>query len=331
MPKPKVSIIIPVYNAEKSMRKAIDSILAQTERQLELILVDDGSEDGSGAVCDEYGARDRRVRVIHQANAGVSAARNAGIDAACGDYIGFVDGDDHIAPDMYGRLLQEAERTGADVVRCDAVTVYENGRTRADTISQLTENTLLQKSDLRSSLLPEMAGAVWRCLYRKTMLDAFGVRFPLGVKFSEDRVFNLYAFGNADKVAYIKEAYYYHQVNAQSAVHRFRWDCFEAYKLAAAAIEQAIKSAWDDDAPLQRAYLGQLIAGAEAAVCNYYYKTSPMKRTERMEALRRLCDDELLREAICRYGPDMRSRWMLDRKYLLLILYARLANLRHGR
>lgn len=205
MPKPKVSIIIPVYNAEKSMQKAIDSILAQTERQLGLLLVDDGSEDGSGAVCDEYGARDRRVRVIHQANAGVSAARNAGIDAACGDYIGFVDGDDHIAPDMYGRLLQEAERTGADVVMCDAVTVYENGRTRADTISQLTENTLLQKSDLRSSLLPEMAGAVWRCLYRKTMLDAFGVRFPLGVKFSEDRVFNLYAFGNANKVAYVKE------------------------------------------------------------------------------------------------------------------------------
>lgn len=331
MPKPKVSIIVPVYNAEKSMRKAVGSILAQTECRLELILVDDGSTDGSGAVCDEYGTRDPRVRVIHQANAGVSAARNAGIGAACGDYIGFVDGDDRIAPDMYGRLLQEAERTGADVVMCDAVTVYENGRTQADTISQLTENTVLKKSDLRSSLLPEMAGAVWRCIYRKRMLDSFGVRFPLGVKFSEDRVFNLYAFGNANKVAYVKEAHYYRCVNAQSAVHRFHRDCFEAYKQAEGAIEQAIKNAWDDDAPLQRAYLGQLIAEAEMAVCNYYYKTSPMKRTERMEALRRLCDDELLRKAIRRYGPDRKSRWILNRRYLLLSLYARLANLRHGR
>ena len=326
-----MSIIIPVYNCESTIDSCIDSILAQTEREIEVILVDDGSTDGSGAVCDEYGARDPRIRVIHQVNSGVSAARNAGIDAACGDYIGFVDGDDWIAPNMYERLLREAERTEADVVMCDAVTVFSHGRTRADTISWVPENTVLEKTDLKPSVLLEMAGSVWRCIYRRKTLDAFGLRFPLGLKFSEDRVFNLYAFGNANKVAYVKEAYYYHCMHAESAVHRFHRDYFEACKRAAAAIEQAIRSAWGDDASLQRAYLGQLIAGAETAVCNYYYRTSPMDRRERAQALRRLCDDELLREAIRRYGPDMKSRWILERRYLLLVLYARLANLRHGR
>lgn len=331
MPKPKASIVIPVYNAENCIREAVDSVLAQTEPRLELILVDDGSTDTSGAVCDEYGAHDPRIRVIHQVNSGVSAARNAGIDAACGDYIGFVDGDDWIAPNMYERLLREAERTEADVVMCDTVTVFSHGRTRADTISQIEGNTVLERTDLKPSLLLEMAGSVCRCLYDAKLIRSAGLRFPPGLKFSEDRVFNLYAFGNANKVAYVKEAYYYRRMHAESAVHRFHRDYFEACKRAAAAIEQAIRSAWGDDAPLQRAYLGQLIAGAETAVCNYYYRTSPMDRRERARALRRLCDDKLLREAILRYGPDRKSRWILDRRYPLLILYARLANLRHGR
>lgn len=331
MLKSKVSIIVPVYNAETTIVKMVKSILDQREADFELILVDDGSQDNSGRICDEYAARDPRVRVIHQSNAGVSAARNAGIEAACCEYIGFVDADDWIDPGMYERMLQEAERTGADVVMCDAITAYSDGRTEADTISLLPGNAVLQKADFDPPRLLEMAGSAWRCIYRKTLLDAYKIRFPRGVKFSEDRVFNLYAFGRANMIAYIKEPYYYRYVNMESTVHRFHEDHFEANKLAAKEIEKAIQAVWDDDADLQRAYLGQLITGAEMAICNYYYKTSPMNRKERMRALHRLCDDEFLRGAIHRYGPNIKSRWILNKRYLLLTLYARLANLKHRR
>lgn len=114
----KLSIIIPVYNVEQWLPKTIDSVLAQTYRDFELILVDDGSADGSGEICDCYAARDVRVRVIHQKNAGVSAARNAGVVAAKGDFIGFTDSDDIIEADMYAVMMKLQEAYGADVVQC---------------------------------------------------------------------------------------------------------------------------------------------------------------------------------------------------------------------
>jgi glycosyltransferase involved in cell wall biosynthesis len=164
----KISVIIPVYQAEEFLAKCVDSVLAQTEHDLEVILIDDGSTDCSANICDEYSARDDRVRVIHKDNAGVSAARNTGIAEANGDYIGFVDSDDWIEPNMYERLLAEANKSGADIVMCDATTVYDNGRTQADTITQLSQNSILKKSDFTPALLLEMAGSAWRKVFRRS-------------------------------------------------------------------------------------------------------------------------------------------------------------------
>ena len=151
MEKPKVSIIVPIYNAEEELRKSVDSILAQTEKNIEIILIDDGSKDQSLKICEQYAEMDSRIRVIHQENAGVSSARNKGILAAMGEYLGFVDSDDWIESDMYEALLTEARRTEADVVMCDVTTVYSDGKTQADTITQLSDNTILQKSDFTPS------------------------------------------------------------------------------------------------------------------------------------------------------------------------------------
>ena len=101
---PKISIIVPVYNVEKYIHKCINSILDQSLTEFELILVDDGSPDRSGEICDEYSKKDNRIKVIHKSNGGVSSARNIGIDKACGEYIGFVDPDDYIDVNMYERL-----------------------------------------------------------------------------------------------------------------------------------------------------------------------------------------------------------------------------------
>jgi glycosyltransferase involved in cell wall biosynthesis len=329
----KLSIVIPVYNDEKEVGKAIASCLAQTERNMELILVDDGSKDNSLSICREYEKMDQRVTVIHQENAGVSVARNAGLCIATGEYIGFVDADDWIEPNMYERLLAKAAQTGAEVVMCDATTVYKNGKAKADTITQLQENRSLKKSDFTPSLLVEMAGSACRCIYRGELLKNNEIRFPVGVKFSEDRIFNLYAFGHARKVYYLKESYYNRFVNRKSTVNRFHEDYFDTYKKAADQIEKAISAVWNNDESYQKAYLGQFIGTAFDAIANYYYKTSTLTGKERREAVKRVCEDEQLRDAIVKsgYGRAQKNRWILQKNLTALIIYGKLKNLKHGR
>ena len=116
---PKISVIVPVYKAEKYIRRCVDSILAQTFTDFELLLVDDGSPDNSGAICDEYAARDSRVKVFHKENGGVSSARQMGLDNSLGEYVIHADPDDWVEPDMLQELYSEAQQSGADMVICD--------------------------------------------------------------------------------------------------------------------------------------------------------------------------------------------------------------------
>ena len=112
---PKISIIVPIYNVEKYLDKCVSSILNQTFTDFELLLVDDGSPDRCGEMCDEYAKKDSRVKVIHRKNGGLSAARNSGIDAACGKYIGFIDSDDYIEENMYEHLYDVITKYDADI------------------------------------------------------------------------------------------------------------------------------------------------------------------------------------------------------------------------
>ena len=119
-----ISIIIPVYKVEKYLKRCVDSVIGQTYPNLQIILVDDGSPDNCPQICDEYAAQDKRIEVIHQANAGVSNARNNGLKVAKGDYILFIDSDDYIAPDMCEKMLAFAQQTQADIVVCDSLMLY---------------------------------------------------------------------------------------------------------------------------------------------------------------------------------------------------------------
>ena len=116
MTMPQLSVIVPAYNARETLKRCLDSILGQSFRDLELIVVDDGSTDETPRICDEYAAADERVRVLHQPNGGVSRARNAGIDAARGERLAFVDADDHLLPEAYETMLRALEATGAETV-----------------------------------------------------------------------------------------------------------------------------------------------------------------------------------------------------------------------
>ena len=144
----RVSVIVPVYNGERYLEKCIASILGQTHADLELILIDDGSRDNSGKICDSWSEKDARIQVIHQENQGVSAARNAGLEIATGDYIGFVDADDEIAPETYEAILQQIG--DCNIAMWDAITVWGDGRSELDTISLLEKDCV---ASIESSLM----------------------------------------------------------------------------------------------------------------------------------------------------------------------------------
>ena len=179
---PLLSIIVPVYKVENYLPKCIDSILAQTFTDFELILVEDGSPDNCPALCDAAAAKDARIRVIHQKNGGLSVARNAGLDAARGAWIGFVDSDDYIAPEMYEALYHAVQSTGADLALCDYAEVDEAGASCPQmhvSLSgvELTGQELLKKA---SGLMVQLA---WNKLYRRAIFAQ--LRYPEG-KLNED-------------------------------------------------------------------------------------------------------------------------------------------------
>lgn len=139
MTEPKISVIVAAYKVEDYLRKCVDSILSQTFKNLEVILVDDGSPDESGAICDEYALKDKRIRVIHKTNGGQSTARNKGLEIAQGDYIGFVDGDDWIEPSIYEVLLAEMIKESADIVQCGWFKVSQDGKKECPINEQFRE------------------------------------------------------------------------------------------------------------------------------------------------------------------------------------------------
>ena len=180
--KPLLSIIVPVYKVENYLQKCIDSILAQTFTDFELILVDDGSPDGCPALCDAAAAKDARVRVIHQKNGGLSAARNAGLDVARGAWIGFVDSDDYIAPEMYEKLYRAVQSTGADLALCDYAKVDEAGVPGVQTHVPVPQKSLTGRELLQKAYWTT-AQIAWNKLYRRTIFAQ--LRYPVG-KLNED-------------------------------------------------------------------------------------------------------------------------------------------------
>ena len=324
----RVSIIVPVYNGEQYLDKCIQSILRQTHQDLELILINDGSKDNSGAICDSWAARDTRVKVIHQENQGVSAARNAGLDIATGDFIGFVDADDEIAPETYEVALQQIGNH--DIVMWDAVTVWSDGRTEPDTIPLLEDNSVLARNDWTPELLSLMAGAIWRCLYRKSSIS--GIMFPVGVKFSEDRLFNLYAMGQCGSLRYVKKPFYYRLMHGESAVHRYHEDYFAAYKRAHQAIMQALSQAWNGEESYVQTYNQQFLSSVFSSVCNYFYKTAPLSALQKWRRVCEVCSDEYLQKVIAETKQlNTRVKLMKHKAVLALCILAWLANKKHRR
>lgn len=225
----KLSIIIPIYKVEPYLHKCINSILAQTFADFELILVDDGSPDKCGEICDEYAKRDTRIKVIHKENGGVSAARNAGLEIAQGEYIGFVDSDDYIEKDMYEILYKLSKEYDADIVECGFSIVKE------DEVKPILTNTNIITGDklLALHLLAKHWAHClsWNKIYKKYLFD--GIKFPCGMIHEEEVIMHRLFF-SLNKYVYIGESKYFYVQREGSIMDESyslkRLNRLEAYK-----------------------------------------------------------------------------------------------------
>lgn len=213
-----ISVIVPIYRVEKYLPACIDSILYQTFTDFELILVDDGSPDRCPEICDEVARRDARVRVIHQANAGLSAARNAGIEIAHGEWLGFVDSDDYIAPQFYEKMYQTAQRTDADCVMCSVQNVDESGKSIDSALMRVADEVktgqeVLQKIG-RDDVTPYLTA--WNKLYRRKLFNT--LRYPAGRQ-NEDVFVFAELFCQVQRAACVAEPLYFYRKRIDSIMN----------------------------------------------------------------------------------------------------------------
>lgn len=212
--KTLISVIVPVYKVEKYLSQCVDSILNQTYRNLELILVDDGSPDGCGKLCDAYAEKDGRVRVVHKKNGGLSDARNAGINAASGDYLSFIDGDDWIEPDTYAAMLAAAEKYSAALVCAGRYDEDEETGIRTVGLCPKREEQISSKEMVRRIFHWEaMDSSACDKLYARHLFE--GIRFPLGMV-CEDVPTTYRVVLRAEKAVLLPKPVYHYRHRASS-------------------------------------------------------------------------------------------------------------------
>lgn len=208
---PKVSIIVPVYNAEKSIGRCVDSILNQEYKDFELLLMDDGSKDSSGTICDEYAAKDARVRVIHKANSGVSDTRNQAMDMARGVYLQFLDADDWITPNATRLFVEAAEQYQCDMVIADFYRVVGE---RVSHKGAIEEEGVLTREEFATQMMENPAdfyyGVLWNKLFRREIVEKYRLRMDSAISWCEDFMFNLEYIRHCERFYALQVPIYYY-------------------------------------------------------------------------------------------------------------------------
>lgn len=285
----KISIIIPAYNIEQYIAATLDSVLAQSYSNFEVIVVDDGSKDGTGAIIDAYALKDFRVRAIHQANGGVTAARLHGVAEASGDWIGFVDGDDYVEPQMYERLLENALSYNAEISHCGYQMVFPSGR-----VDYYYNTGCLVKQDKISGLEDLISGSfiepgLCNKLFHKALFHSLlhDNKLPKDIKINEDLLMNYWLFKAADTAVYEDFCPYHYVLRKGSAAtsklneHKLR-DPLKVIHLILDDAEQELYPA------LIPRLTRQLITGATMSLGDQKKLVEPYRKETRKELRQRL-------------------------------------------
>ncbi|WP_407441616.1 glycosyltransferase family 2 protein [Fibrobacter sp.] len=319
---PKISIVIPVYNSAKYLRECLDSICRQSFTEWEVVAVDDGSSDESPKILDEYAAADARIRVVHKANGGVSAARNDGLDAAVGEYVLFVDSDDWLDDEALEVMIGASENSDADMVVADHFTWREKNGTetpqhffekefeansRKDLI-RLQQMTLYQgyapyASDCCDTLFP----APWAKLIKKNLLDKFNIRFNTKLKLYEDGLFILNLLQHAEKVRCIRNVVYHYRIVSSSLCHKDDIQLANDYAAIAKEVEEFL-ALYDEEKFLRNPFYARMLYVTKKMVLHsYFYKNARdsffvryrkfanlLRQSPYKEALQNFCELKLL-------------------------------------
>ncbi|QYG88337.1 glycosyltransferase family 2 protein [Bacillus atrophaeus] len=231
---PIVSIIIPVYNGEKYLRQCLDSARDQTLKDIEIIVVDDGSTDSTRNILRYYEAIDERLKPIYQANQGPGTARNNALKQARGEYVAFLDSDDWVEPETYADMYKAARDHNADIVFTDIRWVYEDKTKNRVQKYVVSANKPIDRTEIKAEILTDFLyngsyGGVCK-LFRKSFLEARNIEFPSGKYLGEDWLFNMDAFTYCQTAYYIDKPYYhYRQMNGSSLMRKYNPELFDSY------------------------------------------------------------------------------------------------------
>lgn len=229
----KISVIVPVYNAKMYIKRCVDSILNQTYRNFELLLIDDGSSDNSGVICDEYAAKDNRIRVIHKDNSGVADTRNVGLQQANGDYILFVDSDDYIKVDMLEKLVKRAIECDSDIVMCKYFTDKSGNLSTANMkYDEIYDGAERVKNGLIYLYYADYHNGLYSLcnkLIKKCVFNSNNITFDTSLNRGEDAWFIFQCLKYCKRVDFIPEALYYYYQNENSIMHNIYPDQYERW------------------------------------------------------------------------------------------------------
>ncbi|WP_404987671.1 glycosyltransferase family 2 protein [Clostridium culturomicium] len=308
---PKVSIIVPIYNVEQYIYRCLDTLTSQTLKDIEIILIDDGSPDNCPKICDEYAVKDERIKVVHKNNEGLGLARNSGIEIASGEYIAFVDSDDYVTLDMCELLYNEAKENNADVVYGGIF--YDNGKTiRAK--SCVRERTIWNSKEKVKELLLDLIGtnpnerndtimevSVWKALFKKSIFDDYNIKFESERKFiSEDIIFDIDFLRFCQCVVVIPNAVYYYCVNPNSLSKTFRTDRFRKVKILYFEILRKLNCIYINT-EFQERTDRFLIARARSNARKIVHHRGIIGNDEMMRSLKEICEDKELTNILDRY------------------------------
>ncbi len=293
MGKSKISVIVPVYNVEKYLHKCVDSIINQTYKNLEIILVDDGSPDNCPKICDDYVKQDERVKVVHKENAGVSAARNTGIRAATGDYVCFFDGDDFIEKNMVEKMLDAIEKKGCDICVCGYSVDFYDNLDKEETVKIVIpwNQPSEQKSLIEYEKHLGICGYVWNKLYSVNLLKLLELNFDEEISLYEDLIFNSKAFCEGAKVCFIDNIGYHYIQRQRETLGVKYYDNLVSLSLKAIKARRDILTIWGvEEEQIENICNSQFIDvvwGAIKSIKNAKFSTS-----EKKQKIRRLFKEE---------------------------------------
>lgn len=298
---PEISVIVPVYNVEKSLSRCIDSILGQTFTDFELILVDDGSTDVSGNICDMYAAENDRITVIHKENGGVSVARNVGIDVADGKYITFVDSDDYVDAGFLENAFSIMEKTKVDLYisgiqmeRFEEGNIKDIKRFTFDNEEIVTTVDLLKKENIAYPTI--CISGPWCKFYKKKIVLNNNIRFNVKMSLGEDGLFNL-DYLHVAKDIYCDVRIYYHYIreNENSLFSRFNADIFNANNIVFSKKIKMLSEFGAEFYYIQR-NKNELAKRVAATIVHYYQHYSSTNKEETIVMMRELSRHPVLKE-----------------------------------